>query len=109
MNKRWYFALLAAVVFIIVAVCVFAYTYPTHYPFNDRLIVGATRDEIVARYGEFWCEDVNIDGTLCRGRYMIRDNTPEMIMGYDNSLWYEIYFTDEIATRVELRRGYIGG
>ena len=40
---------------------------------------------------------------------MIRDNTPELIMSYDNSLWYKIYFEDGKAVRVNLREGYIGG
>ena len=41
--------------------------------------------------------------------YMIRDDTPEWIMGYDNSLWYEIYFEDGVAVEVALRKGYLGG
>ena len=41
--------------------------------------------------------------------YKIRDNTPEWVMSYDDSLWYEIYFHDGIAEYVKLREGYLGG
>ena len=44
-----------------------------------------------------------------KAEYQIRDNTPEFIMSYDNSLWYEIYFQDGVAVKVALREGYIGG
>lgn len=40
---------------------------------------------------------------------MIRDNTSELIMSYDNSLWYEIYFENGVAAEVKLREGYVGG
>lgn len=109
MKKHWYFILLAVIVLVIASVSEFEYVYPTHYPFNDRFILGSTRDEIVAEYGAFWCEEVNSKGVLCCGHYMIHDDTPELIMGTDNSLWYEVHFTDGIATKVNLRRGYIGG
>ena len=47
--------------------------------------------------------------SLICGVNMIRDNTPEWIMSYDYSLWYEIYFENGVAVEVKLRKGYIGG
>lgn len=40
---------------------------------------------------------------------MIRENTPELIMSYDNSLWYEIYFENGVAVKVNLLEGWYGG
>mgnify|MGYP002514538443 CR=1 FL=1 len=67
------------------------------------------KEKLIEKYGEFYSTHKNSDGEITRGTYMIRDNTPELIMGYDNSLWYEIYFEDGNAVRVHLREGYIGG
>ena len=76
----------------------------SHYFLNQII-----RPEIIEKYGEFYSTQKNSDGEITRGTYMIRDNTPELIMSYDNSLWYEIYFEDGKAVEVKLREGYIGG
>ena len=88
---------------------IYWYYHPTHYKFNDRFIIGSTAGEIIEKYGEFSKEYRNDDGEIRYGTYMIRDDTPELIMGYDNSLWYEIYFENEIATKVRLQEGRYGG
>ena len=78
--------------------------------FNDRFIIGSTAEEITDKYGEFSKKWVNEKtGELDVGFYMIRENTPELIMGYDNSLWYEIYFEDGVAVKVRLQEGWYGG
>ena len=94
----------ACVVFII-AFCggIFWYHHPTHYKFNDRFIIGSTKQEITERYGEPYSTEES------KMTYIIRDNTPELIMSYDDSLWYEIYFEDGIAENIKLREGYNGG
>lgn len=94
-----------ACVVLIIAFCggVFWYYHPTHYKFNDRFIIGSTKQEITERYGEPYSTEES------RMTYMIRDNTPELIMSYDDSLWYEIYFEDGIAENIKLREGYDGG
>ena len=103
--------IISAIVILIIAtfVGVFKYYHPTHFAYNDRFIIGNTQEKIEERYGKFNGTRTNNDGVITWGVYMIRDNTPELIMGYDDSLWYEIYFEDGVAVRVELREGYIGG
>ncbi len=98
---------------IIISLFLFKYYHPTHFNFNDRFIIGSTQEQIVEKYGEFTYETTYVslsdNELITKGVYMIRDNTPELIMSYDNSLWYEIYFKNGIAFKVRLREGYIGG
>ena len=102
--------ILVSIVLIVVAfICIFKYYHPTHFLYNDRFIIGNTQEKIIEKYGEFNRSSTNNDGEITYGVYMIRDNTPEMIMSYDDSLWYEIYFKDGIAVKVVLREGNIGG
>jgi hypothetical protein len=63
-NKRRLYITLGVVAVLIAAVCVFSFIYPTHYPYNDRFVLGSTRDEIIAKYGEFWLEELNSQGEL---------------------------------------------
>jgi len=108
--KRKIFVILASCIIIIVAfVCIFKYYHPTHFAYNDRFIIGNTQEKIEEKYGGFTETRTNKDGETTYGVYMIRDNTPEWIMGYDDSLWYEIYFENGVAVEVRLREGYIGG
>ncbi len=97
--------------FCLLLVCggIFRYLHPTHFAYNDRFILGNVKEAIVNRYGEFSREYTSESNTLVKAEYQIRDNTPELIMSYDNSLWYEIYFQDGVAVKVALREGYIGG
>ena len=85
------------------------YFRPTHLFFSDRFILGNTASAIAERYGEFDRIYEYETSALVKAEYMIRDNTPELIMSYDNSLWYEICFQDGIAVQVDLREGYPGG
>ena len=108
--KKKIIIILASIVLIVIAsICIFKYYHPTHFAYNDRFIIGNTQEKIIEKYGEFNGTRTNNDGNISYGVYMIRDNTPELIMSYDNSLWYEIYFEDGKAVRVNLREGYIGG
>ena len=92
------------ITFVIVAcIGVFWYFHPTHYTYHDRFVLGSTKAQIEARYGIFYNEGPRV----CT--YMIRDDTPDLVMGYDDSLWYEIYFEDGVAVKVNLRKGYLGG
>ncbi len=100
MKKR---ILLFLIVIVAVLIGIFWYVHPTHYSFNDRFIIGNTQDRIIEKYGEPY--SVGADTIT----YMIQDNTPEMIMSYDNSLWYVIVFENGTAKEVYLRKGYIGG
>ena len=108
--KRKIFVILVSCIIIAVAfVCIFKYYHPTHFAYNDRFIIGNTQEKIEEKYGGFTETRTNKDGEITYGVYMIRDNTPEWIMGYDDSLWYEIYFENGVAVAVRLREGYIGG
>ena len=61
------------------------------------------------KYGDFYVVRRNETGEMFCGVYQIQDNTPELIMSYDNSLWYEIYFEDGIAVEVRMQEGWYGG
>ena len=108
MKKR---TIIIASIILIVAtfIGVFKYYHPTHFAYNDRFIIGNTKEKIAEKYGEFNGTGTNNDGEITYGVYMIRDNTPEWIMSYDDSLWYEIYFENGVAVDVKLREGYVGG
>ena len=103
MKRQRLLAIAGIVSLLVIGVSTFWYFHPTHFAYNDRFVLGSTKAQIQERYGSFYSEGTKI----CT--YMIRDDTPELIMGYDNSLWYEIYFENGIAVSVDLRKGYLGG
>lgn len=104
------FSVIAAAVLVIVAVpIIFKQIYPTHYPYKDSEIIGSTPEEITDIYGEFAKFYRYEESNSAYAAYLIRDNTPEWIMSYDNSLWYEIRFEDGVAVRVNLQEGRGGG
>lgn len=104
------FSVIASTVLIVVtSVILFNHTYPTHYPYKDREIIGSTPEEIEAKYGEFWAVRCNEENVPTFAEYMIRENTPDLIMSKDDSLWYHIYFKDGVAVSVRLQKGRPGG
>ncbi len=109
MKKKIIIILAGCILIIVAFIGIFKYYHPTHFAYNDRFIIGSTQDKIVEKYGEFDGARENADGDITCGIYKIRDNTHELFMGYDDSLWYEIYFEKGIAVKVELREGEIGG
>ena len=109
MKKKVIISLVFLVILLSTLMLTFFYYHPTHYKYNDRFVIGNTADKITEKYGEFSQVRRSEDGELTCGIYMIRDNTPEMIMSYDNSLWYEIYFQDGIAVSITLQEGKRGG
>lgn len=109
MKKKIIIILTSVVLIIVALISVFKYYHPTHFLYNDKFIIGNTQEKIEEKYGEFNRTRTNNDGKIIYGVYMIRDNTPELIMSYDDSLWYEIHFKNGAAVDVKLREGYIGG
>ena len=109
MKKKIFISSLCAVIVFVLLLGAFRYYHPTHHKFNDRFVIGSTEEKIVDKYGVFSNSHHNEAGEITYGTYMIRDNTPELIMSYDDSLWYEIYFCDGVAVEVKLRKGYLGG
>ena len=109
MKKKIIIILVSVVLIVVAFICVFKYYHPTHFLYNDIFIIGNTQEKIIEKYGEFDGTSTNNNGEITYGVYMIRDNTPELIMSYDNSLWYEIYFEEGKAVKVYLREGYRGG
>lgn len=110
MKKKIIISSICAVVVLALSIGIYGYYHPTHYKFNDRFIIGHSAEEITDKYGDFskkWVDDKT--GELTRAFYMISDNTPEFIMGYDDSLWYEICFENGIAVKVRLQEGWYGG
>lgn len=112
-KKRWKVAVCISVcIFVAIAlfIGIYHHYHPTHYLYNDSFIIGNTEENITERYGEFskkWEDEQTKETT--RAFYMIRNNTPELIMSYDNSLWYIIFFEDGVATKVDLMEGWYGG
>ena len=109
MKKKILLSAICTIILLVVSIGIFRYYHPTHYKFNDRFIIGKTEEDIVERYGEFTKSHRNESGEITYGTYMIRDNTPEWIMSYDNSLWYEVYFENGIAKEIRLQEGWYGG
>jgi hypothetical protein len=109
MKKKLLIVLAAIVLVIGTSISVFKYYHPTYHTYNDRFVIGSTPEQIVERYGEFHNVWYDTMGNVSGATYMIHDNTPELIMGYDDSLWYDIDFDDGIAVSVKLREGWIGG
>ena len=97
------------IVILILIIGIFVYYHPTYYKFNDRFIIGTTKEMIIEKYGEFSYVRGNEAGEKFCGIYKVRDNTPEIIMSHDNSLWYEIYFENDIAVSVRLTESWYGG
>ena len=90
-------------------VAFFLYYHPTHYKFNDRFIIGNNAEIITEKYGPFLKINYNSAGKIIYGAYLIKENTPDLIMSIDDSLWYEVYFENEIAVKVKLQKGWYGG
>ena len=109
MKKKIIICTISALAIASVLIGAFVYYHPTHFKFNDRFILGNSSDEIVEKYGEYYQTRLNEKGEIACGIYMLRDNTPELVMSYDDSLWYEIYFENGIAVSVKLREGRYGG
>lgn len=99
----------AVFIILLTFICVFKYYHPTHFAYNDRFIIGNTEEKIIEKYGEFYYSHTNNDGEISCGVYMIHDNTPELVMSYDDSLFYEIYFEGGVAVEVRLQEGRTGG
>ena len=109
MKKKILFSVVCTIILLVLSIGIFRYYHPTHYEFNDRFIIGKTEEDIVEKYGEFTQLRRNESGEINYGTYMIRDNTPELIMSCDNSLWYEVYFENGIAKEIRLQEGRRGG
>ena len=109
MKKKIFISSVCFVVFLAFSIGTWIFYHPTYYRFNDRIIIGNTEEKIIEKYGAFSKSSCNDEGEIIYGTYMIRDNTPELIMSNDNSLWYEIYFQDGIAVSIKLQDGRRGG
>ena len=109
MKKKILLSAICTVIVLALSIGVFYYYHPTHPKFNDRFIIGKTEENIIQRYGEFTNLRCKESGEIICGTYMIHDDTPELIMSYDDSLWYEIYFENGIATKIRLQEGRYGG
>ncbi len=94
-----------AVIFVLVvaSIGIFWWYHPTHASFNDRFVLGNTRDNIIDRYGQPYST------TATSLTYKVKDNTPELFMSYDNSLWYVVTFESGVAIDVHLQEGTPGG
>ena len=98
----------SALLIVVTSVILFNHTYPTHYPYKDREIIGCTPEEIEAKYGEFWALYRNEENVPTAAEYMIREDYTDYL-GNDDSLSYYIVFKDGVAVRVRLQKGRPGG
>lgn len=108
-KKIFIISSVCVVIALVISIAVYMHYHPTHYKFNDSFILGNTAENIIEEYGEFTGQQRNESGEITYGVYKIRDNTPELIMSYDDSLWYEIYFKNGVAVEVRLLEGWYGG
>ena len=72
-------------------------------------ILGRTPQQIQQRYGAFTHTFYSTEGVPGMGVYLVREDGPELIMGYDDSLWLVVDFEQGVASRVYTREGYLGG
>lgn len=99
--------ILAVIIAAVICVQIFFYYHPTHYKFNDRFILGNTRENIEEKYGKLELY-ANSGEYAMVGRYLAEkgypDITLESFLGapmYDR--YYSIYFDENgIAQKVEL-------
>ena len=98
----------STVLIVVTSVILFNHTYPTHYPYKDREIIGSTPEEIEAKYGEFWALYRNEENVPTSAEYMIREDYMDYL-GNDDSLSYYIVFKDGVAVSVRLQKGRPGG
>ncbi len=101
--KKSIIILAAVLVLTIASIGIFWWYHPTHAAFNDRFVLGNTMDNIIGRYGQPYTS------TATSLTYKVKANTPELFMGYDDSLWYVVTFEDGVAAEVSLREGTPGG
>lgn len=109
MKKKLLIISASLLLIFAIGIGVYVHYHPTYFFYNDSFILGNTPENIIGRYGEFTIARKNASGEIVYGAYMIRDNTPELIMSYDNSLWYEVYFGNGTAYEVRLQEGRRGG
>ncbi len=88
--------------------CCWFWLYRPYHNFDENFIIGSSKNEILDRYGLPHSMSVTPEGNTTI-RYKIRENTPEFILSYDNSLWYMIYLENDKAVRTELIEGNFGG
>jgi hypothetical protein len=95
MKKSTKLLTVVIAVFIVV-VGSFWYCHPTHYRYNDRFIIGSTIEQIEEKYGEMY-RWYNPDEELEPiGLYHVKK------VNYDLHRFYEIFFENGIAVKVEL-------
>lgn len=94
-------------IFIVLVLLIGVYWcfHPTHYKFNDRFIIGNTKENIIEKYGEFDYSKYNENGNCLYAEYVASNyNHPKYLTGFIRK-WYVIKFENDIATNVEIREG----
>lgn len=102
-KKYWILIAEAAVVLCIVLCCCL---FPTQFPYMDHWIMGKTREQIVALYGEptgRW----NSDGMICYDLGMDPGFLGSMSSG--DHLYYYIHFNSDGVAYEIVKGGPIGG
>ena len=90
---------------LVLSIGIYWYFHPTHYKFNDRFIIGNTKEKIIEKYGEFDYSKYNDTGNYLYAEYVASHyDHPKYLPGFTRK-WYVIEFENDVATNVEIREG----
>lgn len=104
-KKKYWILIAEAVVILCVVLCL--YLFPTRFPYADPWIMGKTKEQIVAVYGE----PTGYDGERMISYYLGKDRgvLGTGLMDSNNDIHYYIYF-DENGEAYKIQEGIqIGG
>ena len=105
MKKKIIISCICILIVLILSIGIYWYFHPTHYKFNDRFIIGNTKENIIEKYGEFDYSKYDESGIYLRAEYVASDyNQPTYLYGFTRK-WYVIEFENDVATNVEIREG----
>ena len=105
MKKEVIITCVSIFVVLVLSIGVFWYLHPTHYKFNDRFIIGNTKEKIIEKYGEFAYSKYDESGVYLYAEYVASHyNHPTYLLGFTRK-WYVIEFENDVATKVGIREG----
>lgn len=83
----------------------FWYFHPTHYKFNDRFIIGNTKESILKKYGEFAYSQYDESGVYLHAEYVASHYEKPAYLDGLTRKWYVIEFENDRAVNVKIRKG----
>ena len=105
MKKKIVISCVCIFIVLVLSIGVYWCFHPTHYKFNDRFIIGNSKDNIIEKYGEFDYSKYDESGNYLYAEYVASHyNYPKYTPGLIRKR-YIIEFENDIATNVEIREG----